>query len=317
MTGIPPEPAGAPAPPGTPSERTATAPSQRIPAAAPLDAAAHDASVPHPARVYAYWLGTKDHYQADRDTAEEVMGHRPQVPAMARANRAFGRRVTCYAAQGCGIRQFLDIGAGLPAPDATHETAQQALPGCRGVYADNDPVVLAHARAHLTPASAAAGSCGYITADVRDPGRLLDQAAGLLDLSQPAAVWLLAVLHFVADDDDPAGIVAALATALAPGSLIAISHLTSDHAPGPVNNAVGAFNARVPVPVYPRDLEQVTGLFGGLPLQWPGVVPVTQWRPAFQEAPGAPCDLYGGIAVVPAHPGKPPQRGARAQMADS
>jgi SAM-dependent methyltransferase len=305
MTGIPPVPAAAPWPPDTPSAQAQA--SSSVPDVGMLAGVPHDAGVPHPARVYAYWLGTKDHYQADRETAEEVMRHRPQVRATARANRAFGRRVTCYAAQGRGIRQFLDIGAGLPAPDATHEIAQHAAPGCRAVYADNDPVVLAHARAHLTPASASAGSCGYISADVRDPAGLLDQAAGLLDFGQPVAVWLLAILHFVADEDDPARIVAKLARALAPGSLIAISHLTADSAPGPVAEAVAVFNARVPVQVYPRSIDQVTALFGKLPRQSPGVVPVARWRPAFQEAPGEACDMYGGVAVVPS-PSQLPRR---------
>jgi len=264
-----------------------------------------DAGVPHPARVYAYWLGTKDHYQADRDTAEEVLRLRPQVRATARANRAFGRRVTCYGVQGCGIRQFLDIGAGLPAADATHEVAQYAVPGCRVVYADNDPVVLAHARAWLNPAGPASGTCGYIAADVRDPARLLEKAAGILDFSQPVAVWLLAVLHFVADADDPAGIVAEVAAALAPGSLIAISHLTADSAPGPVAAAVAAFNARVQVPVCPRTHDQVSALFGELPLVWPGIVPVTRWWPSFREAPGGDCDAYGGVAVVRPASGQP------------
>jgi SAM-dependent methyltransferase len=257
----------------------------------------YDGEVPHPARVYAYWLGTKDHCQADRDAAQEVMRLRPEVRATARANRAFGRRVTSYAVQGCGIRQFLDIGTGLPAPDATHEIAQHAIPGCRVVYADNDPVVLAHARAWLTPA-AASGTCGYLSADVRDPATLLETAAGILDFSQPVAVWLLAVLHFVADADNPARVVADLAAALAPGSLLAISHLTADSAPGPVTAAAAAFNDRVPVSVCPRDRGQVTALFGELALVWPGVVPITQWWPAFQEAPGGDCDMYGGVAVV-------------------
>jgi hypothetical protein len=266
------------------------------------------AGVAHPARVYGCWLGGKDHYQADRDAAAAVLACRPQAAAGARANRAFGRRATAYAAQGCGIRQFLDIGPGLPAPGPTHEVAQQVSPACRVAYADHDQLVLAHARALLTPA--AGGSCDYLDADVRDPAGLLAQADDVLDFGQPVAVWLLAVLHFVADADDPAGIVAELAAALAPGSLIAVSHLTADHAPGPVTAATTVWNRLVPVPVYARGRDQVTGLFGGLPVQWPGVVPVTRWRPTFQEAPGGPCDLYGGVAVVPPPPGRRYRSGA-------
>ncbi|HMH93223.1 MAG TPA: SAM-dependent methyltransferase [Streptosporangiaceae bacterium] len=260
---------------------------------------------PHPARIYSYWLGGKDHSQADRDAAEEVICQRPQVVRGARANRAFLRRITWYAARDCGIGQFLDIGTGLPAPGATHEIAQQVIQGCRVAYADNDPLVLAHARALLTPSSSDAGTCDYIDADVRDPGKLLASAAAVLDFTQPVAVWLLAILHFLADTDDPAGIVAELAGALAPGSLIAISHLTADYAPGPVTAGTAAYNARVPAPVYPRSHSQVAALFGDLGLQWPEIVPVTRWRPSPQQSPGGPCDIYGGLAVIMRPPGQP------------
>ncbi|MGH3403016.1 MAG: SAM-dependent methyltransferase [Streptosporangiaceae bacterium] len=271
-----------------------------------------DASVPHCARVYAYLLGTKDHFQADRDVAREVMLYRPQAAAMARANRAFGRRATIYAAHARGIRQFLDIGTGLPAPDATHEVAHRARRGSRVVYVDNDPVVVAHARALLTPATTASGTCDCIDADVRDPVGLLDKAAAVLDLTRPVAVWLLAVLHFLPDSDDPAGVVAELAAALAPGSVLAISHLTDDLDPGSVTAAIASYNARMPSPVYPRCHDEVCGLFGELPLHWPGVVPVTRWRPSFQEAPGSrSCDIYGGLAVVPSA-GATPQSGLTA-----
>jgi SAM-dependent methyltransferase len=258
-----------------------------------------DASEPHCARVYAYLIGTKDHFQADRDVANEVLSHRPQAGTAARANRTFGRRATIYAAQARGIRQFLDIGTGLPAPDATHEVAHHVRPGSHVVYVDNDPLVLAHARALLTPATAASGTCDYIDADLRDTPRLLTRARAVLDFTQPIAVWLLAVLHFLPDSDDPAAVIAELAAALAPGSLLAISHLTDDLDPGPVTDAVAAYNARMPSPIYPRSRDEVCRLFGELPLQWPGVVPVSQWRPFFHEAPGSrACDIYGGLAMV-------------------
>jgi hypothetical protein len=146
----------------------------------------------HPARVYSCWLGGKDHGIGDREAAEKVMRLRPEVVAAATANRSFGRRVTWYAAYGCGIGQFLDIGTGMPAPDPTHETAHLIRPASRVVYADHDPVVLAHARALLT-ARRGAQPCGYIDADARDPAGLLAKAAALLDFSQPVAVLLLAV----------------------------------------------------------------------------------------------------------------------------
>src|SRR5215831_18624701 len=175
-----------------------------------------DPLVPHPARVYGYWLGGKDHYPPDREAAEEVIRRRPQVVAGARANRAFLVRVVRYLAAECGIRQFLDIGTGLPAPDSTHEVAQVVAPDCRIVYVDNDPLVLVYARALLT--STPQGSCDYIEADLRDTSTIVAGAARTLDFTRPTAVLLLAVLHFIPDADDPAGIVADLARKLAPGS---------------------------------------------------------------------------------------------------
>ncbi|HEY2305932.1 MAG TPA: SAM-dependent methyltransferase [Streptosporangiaceae bacterium] len=257
-----------------------------------------DPSVAHPARVYNYWLGGKDHYLADRAVADEVARWHPHVVAGARANRAFLARAVRYLAGDCGIRQFLDIGTGLPAPGSTHELAQQVAPECAVAYADNDPLVLVHARALLT--SRPEGRCGYIDADLRDPPAILAQASATLDFAQPVAVLLLAILHFLAAADDPAGIVAALARALAPGSYLVISNLTADFAPDQVGSAVEAYNAAVPGGVTARSHAEVTALFGGLPLVPPGVVPVTQWRPAAPVSPAAPdADLYAGIARTP------------------
>src|SRR5690349_19182869 len=209
-----------------------------------------DPSVAHPARVYAFWLGGKDHYPADRAAGQEVARLRPQVVAAARANRAFGCRVTGYAAGSLGIRQFLDVGAGLPAPGPTHEVAQKISPACKVAYVDNDPLVLAHGRALLTGKPGAEPSI-WLHADVRDPGTLLKRATAVLDFSKPVAVLLLAILHFVPDEEDPAGIVAELAAALAPGSLIAITHLTADFAPQEITGSAAAYNARVHVHVHP------------------------------------------------------------------
>jgi hypothetical protein len=253
--------------------------------------------VPHPARAYGYWIGSKDNYEADRKAAEEVIRLRPQVVASARANRAFLGRVVRYLAADCGIRQFLDIGTGLPAPDNTHQVAQRTDPACRVVYVDNDPVVLSHARALLI--STPQGSCDYADADLHDPGALIAQARRTLDFTQPVAILLLAVLHFLPDTDRPAAIVAALATGLAPGSCVAISHLTADLAPQQVTDAIGAYNATVPEPVTARTHAQVTSLFGGLPLLPPGVVPVNQWRPAPGQGSGPPADLHAGLARIP------------------
>jgi S-adenosyl methyltransferase len=257
-----------------------------------------DPRVAHPARVYACWLGGKDHYPADREVASEVARARPEVVAAARANRAFGQRVTGYAAAGLRIRQFLDIGAGLPAPGPTHEIAQKIRPACRVVYADNDPLVLAHARALLT-AGPDAQPCSYLHGDVRDPAALLDAAGAVLDFTRPVAVLLLAVLHFVPDADDPAGIVKQFAAALAPGSLIAISHLTGDYAPDQVAEGTAAYNARVPIAVHPRSREQLTAICGAVPIQHPGVVPVNFWFPSLRESPGPAVDLHAAVLRLP------------------
>jgi hypothetical protein len=260
----------------------------------PGPARGFDTGVAHPARVYAYWLGGKDHYPADRKAAEEVAACLPQVAAGARANRAFLARAVRYLAGQRGICQFLDIGPGLPAPGNTHEIAQAIAPDARIVYADNDPVVLAHARALL--ASRPEGRCGYVYADLRDPDLILKEAARTLDLARPAAVILAAVLHFI-PFSDPAGIVAALAAALAPGSFVVISHVTADFAPGQVAAGVDAYNALVPAGITARSHAQVTALFGGLPLVPPGVVPVSEWRP--DQAPhGVSADLYAGVATT-------------------
>ena len=284
-----------PAPPG-PAGHTASQPR-------PADASASfGPDTANPARVYCYWLGGKDHYAADRRAGDAVRRHRPQVVAGARANRAFLARAVRYLAAECGIRQFLDIGTGLPAPASTHEVAQQIAPDSAIAYADNDPLVLAYARALLT--SQPPGRCGYIDADVRDPAAILTQAARTLDLTRPVAMLLLAILHFLPDTDDPAGIVAHLAAALASGSFVVISHLTSDLAPAQVTAGVDAYNAAVPTGIMPRSHAQVTGLFSGLPLVAPGVVPVTEWRPD-TPAPARPlADLYAGMARIPP-PGPP------------
>jgi hypothetical protein len=259
-----------------------------------------DPGVPHPARVYNVWIGGKDAYAADRRAAEEVAAYRPQVVAGARANRAFLARAVRYLAGPCGIRQFLDIGPGLPAPDATHTVAQAIAPESRVVYVDNDPLVLAHARALLT--SLPGGSCDYLDADLRDPEMILMDAARTLDFTRPAAVLLVAVVHFVPDADDPQGIVAALAGALAPGSFVAISHLTADFAPGQVAAGVAAYNAMVPAGITARSHAEVSALFGGLPLVAPGVVPATEWRPDHHTRPGQGADMYAGLAVTGRRP---------------
>jgi SAM-dependent methyltransferase len=252
--------------------------------------------VAHPARVYSMWLGGKDYYPADRKAAEEVMRQRPEVVAGARANRAFLARAVRYLASERGIRQFLDIGPGLPAPGNTHQIAQAIDAKCRVMYVDNDPLVISHARALLT--SGPEGACGYAQADLRDPALILHEANWMLDLTRPVAVLLVAVMHFIGDADDPAGIVEELAEALAPGSFIAISHLTADFAPEQVTSGVAAYNSLVPAGITARTHAQVTALFGGLSLVPPGVVPAAEWRPATGCSSSQTADMYAGLVVT-------------------
>ncbi len=253
-------------------------------------------AVPHPARVYAYWLGSKDHYPADRKAAEEVAACRPQVVAGARANRAFLARAVHYLAAQRGVRQFLDIGPGLPAPGATHEVAQAIASDSKIVYVDSDPLVMVHARALLT--SKTEGICEYVDADLRDPEMIVEAAARTLDFTQPTAVILVAVLHFIPDADDPAGLVAALTGRLAPGSFVAITHLTADFAPDQVAAGVAAYNALVPAGITARTHREVTALFDGLALVAPAVVPVSEWRPDHAPVRAVSADVYAGLAMV-------------------
>lgn len=244
-----------------------------------------------PARLLVY----KDHYPPYH-AAEEEIRRCPRVVAGARTNRAFLARVVRFLATKCGIRQFVDIGTGLPVPGNTHDVAQRIASDCRVVCVDNDPLVLV--RAHALLISTRQGSCDYIDADLRDVPAVLAAAARTLDLTQPAAVLLLGVLHFIPDADEPDRIVGALASALAPGSFVVISHLTGDLAPGQVTAGAAACNTPVPANLIPRTFTQVTSLFAGLPLVPPGIVPLTEWRPAVGALP-APADMYAGVARTP------------------
>ena len=245
--------------------------------------------------MYNVWLGGKDHYTPDRAAAQRVAECRPQAASGARANRQFLGRVVRYLARRRGISQFLDIGTGLPAPDNTHEVAQSLNPAARVVYADNDPVVLAHARALLT--SDPRGACDYLDADLHDPAAILGLGRPDPRPGPPRRDLLLAVLHFLPDADDPGGILAGLAAGLAPGSYVALSHVTSDFAPAAVASGVAAYNEAVPAGITARSHAQVSALLGGLSLVAPGVVPVSEWRPD----PGTvrqPADLYAALAAT-------------------
>ena len=235
-----------------------------------------DTSVAHPARVYDYWLGGKDNFAADREAAERVLAVAPGLRYRVRANRAFLGRATRYLAAEAGLRQFLDIGTGIPAAGNTHEVAQRVAPDARVVYVDNDPIVLLHAQALLR--STPEGATDYLQADLRDPGTILDRAAALLDFGQPVAVMLLGVLHLIQDDEDPWGIVARLMAAMPPGSYLTISHPAIDIHQSQAN-AQRVYNERVATPQTLRTREQVARFFAGLELVDPGLVQVHQWRP--------------------------------------
>ena len=244
-------------------------------------------NVAHPARVYDYWLGGKDNFPADRALAEQMMQAIPHMPAMAAANRAFLGRAVRYLVGEAGIRQLLDIGTGIPTSPNVHEVAQAAAPETRVVYVDNDPIVLAHARALLT--SQQAGETAFILADLREPGSILGHPTltATLDLRQPVAVLLVAVLMYFRDSDrpNPFEMVAALLEPMASGSHLAVSHPTPDFNPEATARAVAAAE-QAGITLVPRSRAEVEGLFAGLEVVDPGVTPVLAWRP--DEPPADP-----------------------------
>src|ERR1700761_2220315 len=252
-------------------------------------------SVAHIARVYDYWLGGKDNFTPDREAGDEAIAAYPQLVSSVRANRAFLARTVRYLAGEVGIRQFLDIGTGIPSASNTHEVAQGIAPGTRVVYADNDPMVLAHARALLrgTPE----GRTAYLDADVRDPDTILRAAGDVLDFSQPVAVMLVAVLHFVSEEEDPAGIVNRLMADLPPGSSLTISHVPSDMHATAMKAMGDRMNRLLAQRSTYRSRDQVTRLVDGVELVPPGVVPIQEWRPATPEEAKASAAMWGGVAL--------------------
>jgi trans-aconitate methyltransferase len=240
-----------------------------------------DTSVAHVTRVYDYLLGGKANFAVDRKAAEQAYAAWPGgldgVRADARAHRALLGRVVRYLADDVGIRQFLDIGTGIPKENNTHEVAQRVSPQARIVYVDYDPIVLAHAHQLLT--STPEGACAYIYGDLRDPEAILQKAAGTLDLSKPAAVVLFGILHFFADTEHPEAIVARLVDALAPGSYLAISHLARDVQGEALTETFDRLNQQMSESVMLRTQAEVARFFDGLDLVDPGVVQLPQWRP--------------------------------------
>jgi hypothetical protein len=256
---------------------------------------AFDTSVAHHARIYDYLLGGKDNYAADREAGEALISAYPTMVELARANRAFLGRAVRFLAGEAGIRQFLDLGTGIPAAANTHQVAQEVAPESRVAYVDYDPVVLAHARALL--ASGPHGVTDYIDADLRDTGKVLEQAAQTLDFSRPTAVVCLLTLHAIGDEDDPHAIIAQIMDALPAGSYLALSHPASDIERDKVTDLQARVNRLSYQQFTGRTREQVLEFFTGLELVEPGLVQVHQWRPE-AEATGT-LALWTGVGRKP------------------
>jgi O-methyltransferase involved in polyketide biosynthesis len=256
-----------------------------------------DTSVPHIARVYDYWLGGTDNFAADRVMGERTLQAYPNLVYSVRANRAFLARAVRFLAGEAGIRQFLDIGTGIPTANNTHEAAQRVAPSSRIVYVDHDPVVLSHAQALL--ASTPEGACTYIDADLRDPETILAAAADTLDFSQPVAVMLIAVMHFIGDDAEASAIIRRLMAACVPGSYVALSHAASDIDAAQMAEMVRRLNESTAEKTTLRDRAGVTRLFDGLELVEPGVIRAAEWRPDTDLEAASPAALWGGVARKP------------------
>jgi hypothetical protein len=258
-----------------------------------------DTSVPHPARRYNYWLGGKDNFAADRESGDEFVRRFPGVRTGARANRAFLQRTVRFLAAERGVRQFLDVGTGLPTADNTHEVAQRIAPASRVVYVDNDPMVMTHAQALLT--STPQGRTAYLEADLRDPARILEESADVLDFGQPIAVMLVAVLHFVPGEGAAQPLVRKLIDALPSSSYLTATHGTLDFAPTEDRLAHDQMRAAGRSDVWMRGREEIAALFDGLELEEPGLVPVTEWRPD-SDAPQPDLKdvaVWGGVGLKP------------------
>ena len=251
-----------------------------------------DTSVAHQARIYDYWLGGKDNFAADRKAAEEAFAAYPGVVTGARANRQFLARAVRHLAADAGIRQFLDIGTGIPTANNTHEVARAAAPESRVVYVDYDPVVLSHARVLL--ASDNEGHVDYLDANLRDTDTILEQASRTLDFSRPVAIMLIAILHAIGDGDDPYQIVAKLMDAVPPGSYLALSHVASDIDAELIAEATARLNQLSHQHFTLRDHAQVLRFFDGMELLEPGVVRVEEWRASELETRHLSA-MWGGV----------------------
>ena len=257
-----------------------------------------DITTAHTARIWNYWLGGKDNYPIDREVGDQIRRLHPGIGDYARADRAFLGRAVRYLAGEAEIDQFLDIGTGLPTVDNTHEVAQRVAPASRVVYVDNDPLVLAHARALLT--STREGATDYIDADLHDPGKILAEAAQTLDFDKPVAVTMLGVVIFINDDEEAYSIVRQFLDAVPSGSYLVLSHtITSPEMPD-VDAAVAFWNEHGTPKLTQRTPEQMARFFDGLELLEPGVVSCSRWRP--EDTPwGVPDEvaMFGGVGRKP------------------
>ncbi|MCA1221516.1 SAM-dependent methyltransferase [Streptomyces sp. 8L] len=249
-------------------------------------------------RIYDYFLGGSHNFAVDREAARAAIRSMPGIPAIARANRAAMQRALRFAMER-GITQFLDVGSGIPTFGSVHEVVRARRPGSRVVYIDNDPVAVAHSRAVLADDPDAA----VAAADLRDPAGLLGRPeVRALDFERPVALLLVAVVHFLSDADGPAGIIAALRDALAPGSVLVITHATLDHGPAPDGQrAVQDVYDRTPTPLVMRTVAQMRPLFSGFDVVEPGIVPLPHWRPNAPDEPFDRVELHGlvGVGVKP------------------
>jgi hypothetical protein len=257
-----------------------------------------DTTVPHSARFWDYLLGGKDNYAVDREVGDQVLLIDPDLRDAARADRGFLIRAVRYLVGKSGIRQLLDIGTGLPTVNNTHQVAQATAPECRIVYVDNDPLVLVHARALL--ASTPQGATEYLDADVRDPERILQAAAGTLDFTRPVALMLLGIINYIPDTVEARAVVNRLLDALPSGSYLALSHPTAEIHGAAVEASMRRWNESGAAPIRTRSHQELTRFFDGLELLPPGVVPCSLWRPAPSDV-GTQTEVhqYCGVARKP------------------
>jgi hypothetical protein len=252
--------------------------------------------VPQTARIWNYWLGGKDNFPVDRQVGDQILEAFPAIVENARASRAFLARVVRYLAGEAGIRQFLDVGTGLPTANNTHEVAQRVAPESRVVYVDNDPIVLAHARALLT--SSPEGATAYVDADLHDPDKILREAARTLDFTQPVAVMLMGILGHISDDDEARSIVKRLLDGVASGSYLVMNDGTDTSEE--VVEAARIWNQSANPTYHLRSPERIARFFDGLELVEPGVVSPPRWRPEPSPAgPPAEVDSFGGVGRKP------------------